>query len=118
MGRLTELIRIENEDKYITTHALEDDIGIVVGKAISRLAEYENTGLTPKEIIKLREKYEKPNPKCNRGHENTLPLYLWDCPMCTDKLREENAKLRKENQKLGEMILLMNDVSIKEHGNK
>lgn len=46
------------------------------------------------EIIKLREKYEQPNPKCGKGHENTLPLALWDCPMCTEELTEENTKLR------------------------
>ncbi len=46
------------------------------------------------EVIKLREKYEQPNPKCGNGHVNNLPLALWDCPMCVEEIREENAKLR------------------------
>jgi len=32
--------------------------------------------------------------KCNAGHE-TLPLVLWDCPECTQILREERDDLRK-----------------------
>jgi hypothetical protein len=47
-----------------------------------------------KEVIRLREKYEQPNPKCNKGHVNNLPLALWDCPICTEELKAENAKLR------------------------
>jgi hypothetical protein len=44
------------------------------------------------ELEQLRqrvERYEGPNPKCNNGHENSLPIALWDCPMCTEELRQE-----------------------------
>ena len=34
-------------------------------------------------------KYEEPGQECNRGHKNTLPVKLWDCPVCTELLREE-----------------------------
>jgi len=37
--------------------------------------------MTPaEELAALREKYEGRPPACNAGHENTLPLLLWDCP--------------------------------------
>ncbi len=66
------------------------------GKANAQLIALARTALPQlaEEIIKLREKYEQPNPKCGKGHENTLPLALWDCPMCTEELTEENTKLR------------------------
>lgn len=34
--------------------------------------------------------------KCNAGHDNTLPLYLWDCPTCTEILREDIIHFKKE----------------------
>lgn len=49
MERLTEQIRIEYEDKWITAEAFETD-DVIRGKAIDRLAEYEDIGLTPEEI--------------------------------------------------------------------
>lgn len=39
------------------------------------------------EIERLKDKYEGKAPRCNAGHENTLPLALWDCPTCTEALR-------------------------------
>lgn len=48
------------------------------------------------EVIRLREKYESPGVKCNKGHVNNLPLALWDCPMCTEELRVKNTQLRAE----------------------
>lgn len=33
--------------------------------------------------------------KCNAGHENNLPVYLWDCPTCTKELQEEIKALDK-----------------------
>lgn len=41
-----------------------------------------------KELERLR-KYEEIGIKCNRGHVNGLPITLWDCPICTEKLRKE-----------------------------
>ena len=40
------------------------------------------------EMDRLRAKYESPNPQCNKGHVNNLPLALWDCPMCVTELRK------------------------------
>lgn len=42
-----------------------------------------------RENERLQNKYEEPGQKCNAGHKNTLPVSLWDCPMCTEKLRKE-----------------------------
>jgi cell division septum initiation protein DivIVA len=41
------------------------------------------------EVRRLREKYEGKAPRCNGGHENNLPLALWDCPTCTEALRRQ-----------------------------
>lgn len=51
-----------------------------------------------KETERFRKKYEEPGQKCNRGHKNILPVKLWNCPMCTDPLREEMEKLKKEKE--------------------
>lgn len=55
-------------------------------KIANRLAAYEDTGLTPEEVRRLREKYEEPGQKCNQGHVNNLPLRLWTCPVCAEEL--------------------------------
>lgn len=41
------------------------------------------------EVKRLQDKYEKPGQKCGNGHVNNLPIKLWDCPACTEKLRKE-----------------------------
>ncbi|KKM26478.1 hypothetical protein LCGC14_1584410 [marine sediment metagenome] len=46
-----------------------------------------------KEIKRLQDKYEKPGQKCGNGHVNNLPIKLWDCPVCTEKLRKEKEWL-------------------------
>ncbi len=35
-------------------------------------------------VAEMEAKYERAGIKCNRGHENILPVSLWNCPMCTD----------------------------------
>ena len=42
---------------------------------------------------RLQDKYEKPGQKCGNGHINNLPIKLWDCPVCTEKLRNEKEWL-------------------------
>lgn len=44
-------------------------------------------------IAELEAKYETRGQKCHSGHVNTLPLSLWDCPMCTDILRVQRDDL-------------------------
>ena len=38
-------------------------------------------------------RYEN-SPTCNKGHVNVLPLRLWDCPVCTEELRQEVERLK------------------------
>lgn len=42
MRRYTRLERIEYEDKWVTDKAFQDESGLIRGKAIDSLAEYEN----------------------------------------------------------------------------
>jgi hypothetical protein len=39
------------------------------------------------QVAAMKYKYERPGIKCHSGHENNLPLALWDCPMCTEAFR-------------------------------
>ena len=58
-------------------------------KIANRLAAYEDTGLTPKELAQIAiqtQRYEESGQKCNRGHVNSLPLRLWTCPVCAEEL--------------------------------
>ncbi len=51
------------------------------------------------EIERLEAKYETPGVKCGRGHDNHLPVALWDCPICTEQLqvRAERAEAALRN---------------------
>ena len=59
MDRLTRNIRTEYEDKWVADDAFETEEHFVRGKAIDKLAAYEDTGLEPEEIIKLDNEIEK-----------------------------------------------------------
>jgi len=37
---------------------------------------------------------------CNAGHKGNLPLALWDCPVCTQLLRDELDRLRPKVEEL------------------
>ncbi len=37
---------------------------------------------------------------CNAGHKSNLPLALWDCPVCTQLLRDELNGLRPKVEEL------------------
>ena len=52
------------------------------------------------EVKRLQDKYEKPGQECGNGHINNLPLGLWDCPVCTEKLRSEIRQLKLEIRSL------------------
>ncbi len=57
------------------------------------------------EIKQLKNKYETPGQKCNRGHTNGLPLSLWDCPICTSQLREKILNLESIVEDRDSMII-------------
>lgn len=42
MKRFTKLLRIEYEDKWVVEDAFENESGLIRGKAIDCLAQYEN----------------------------------------------------------------------------
>jgi len=46
------------------------------------------------------DRYEQPGPKCNKGHENTLPIALWDCPVCREEVRAQLAEAQADNAAL------------------
>lgn len=50
------------------------------------------------------ERYEAPNPKCNMGHENNLPLKLWVCPVCHEEVVRERDRLLEERDRLGRRL--------------
>ena len=54
-------------------------------------------------------KYEEPGQECNSGHKNTLPVKLWDCPVCTELLREKNKKLLKAIEGMYNMVIYANE---------
>lgn len=53
--------------------------------------------------------------KCNAGHENTLPLYLWDCPTCTALLRTRINSLKDQVVRLMQVLKPLNYFSEKIH---
>ena len=40
-------------------------------------------------------RYTDPNPKCNKGHVNNLPLALWDCPICVGEIKAEKERYKQ-----------------------
>lgn len=40
--------------------------GVTVGEAICQLCDYENTGLTPKGVLELQEKYKNLKQQCKQ----------------------------------------------------
>lgn len=49
------------------------------------------------------------NPvRCHSGHER-LPLALWDCPDCVQKIREENTELRRMNSECSRLASIEAD---------
>lgn len=48
----------------------------------ARVAELEA------EVQRLRTKYETVPQPCGRGHQNILPLALWNCPTCSAQEQE------------------------------
>lgn len=76
----------------------DDDCGCMeIDKCLHRLRDYENTGLTPEEIMNLKEKnmvqkMYHPNPNmyyCRACGEKIAPI--WDyCLWCGQHITDEN----------------------------
>ena len=73
--------------------------------------EADNASLLKElEPLKQRvERYEQPNLKCGRGHENNLPLALWDCPMCTEEKRVELEQYKRALDEQMNVIYVQKD---------
>ena len=52
-------------------------------------------------LTRMRAKYESSGIKCGRGHDNVLPVSLWDCPMCTEERRDRVERLEAALRKYG-----------------
>lgn len=51
-------------------------------------------------LHKRLRRYEEPGQKCNSGHINHFPISLWDCPMCTEALKDKANALGERSVKL------------------
>lgn len=89
MERLT---RVLDTGKVVPTHR--------VGEALKRLAEYEDTGLMPDEIIDLKDVQALVAGICTAAIKNVLTEYLSDelANALTGKIALEIAKAAKEIQ--------------------
>lgn len=89
MERLT---RVLDTGKVVPTHR--------VGEALKRLAEYEDTGLIPDEIIDLKDVQALVVGICTAAIKNVLTEYLSDelANALTGEIALELAKAAKEIQ--------------------
>lgn len=78
MERLTyEIIDggMVTDKENIKEFEIEDGFTVYAGNAVFRLAEYEDTGLTPQEIMELKERDTAKAPEVFDGH-------WYKCPRC------------------------------------
>jgi len=54
------------------------------------------------EALRLLTIYEFPGSRCHAGHDNKVSKSLWECPRCTDRLRERLTKLRAQMDSFAE----------------
>ena len=47
------------------------------------------------EQLKADSKKLREPATCNAGHKSNLPIALWDCPVCTQLLRDNLQQVRK-----------------------
>ena len=47
---------------------------------------------------------------CNAGHKSNLPLALWDCPVCTQLLRDQIQRVKDEARELADMAYDFADI--------
>ena len=97
MDRLTKPCENTENGKYIpyvTGYFTGIYPDCTLGKVVSRLAEYENTGLTPSDIEQMKVRMSLP-PTCieckNWTHEHLWIGYKF-CPYCGRELDELRGK--------------------------
>ena len=125
------LIKANKEIEYLTNNRREEIRNLINGPMacnseqadylVSKgIADWKNVFSDPhpgaallKETEQLKqriERYEQPNLKCGKGHENNLPLSLWDCPMCTEELRQDLEQYKRALGLAGECLADANEV--------
>lgn len=81
MERLTyEIIDggMVTDKENIKEFEIEDGFTVCAGNAVFRLAAYENTGLTPPEIMELKERNIAKAPKIHKNKYSDV----YTCPNC------------------------------------
>lgn len=77
---------------FLARHGNGSDCSDAIAETIKEHGESEIAYL----VTLAKELKEKlATNRCNSGH-TTVPLPLWDCPVCTDLIRKENLELKRE----------------------
>ena len=76
---------------------------------MQRLAEMRRD--QEERVIALETKYETPGVKCGRGHDNVLPIALWDCPICTEQLQARAERAQAALHKMAMMLAARPDMA-------
>ncbi len=58
-----------------------------------------------KEVERLKDKYEMQGQKCGNEYVNNLPIKLWDCPVCTEKLRGKMKRFNEDNTLIRHLLI-------------
>ena len=91
MERLTYEIMdggMVTDKENVKEFEIEDWVTVYAGNAVFRLAEYENTGLTPPEIMELKERdMAKSQDYEGDGYDDdgNIIYDTWICPNCGEK---------------------------------
>lgn len=91
MERLTYEIMdggMVTDKENVKEFEIEDWVTVYAGNAVFRLAEYEDTGLTPAEIMELKERdtAKAPDYEGDGYDDDGNIIYdTWICPNCGEK---------------------------------
>lgn len=90
MERLTYEIMdggMVTDKENVKEFEIEDWVTVYAGNAVFRLAEYEDTGLTPPEIMELKERdTEKSVQKAEEQPYFRKHFHSYTCPVCHKKV--------------------------------
>lgn len=88
MERLTYEIMdggMVTDKENVKEFEIEDWVTVYAGNAVFRLAEYEDTGLTPPEIMELK---ERDTAEYLENKKHTLRLRFGTCPKCKTRVSD------------------------------
>lgn len=103
MERLTYEIMdggMVTDKENVKEFEIEDWVTVYAGNAVFRLAEYENTGLTPPEIMELKERdteyfcktsiFDHESVVCKCGNDIEKDSGFSFCPYCGNRIKLED----------------------------